>query len=149
MDAKIIFESIVAGLAAQVIVGWISPFTPLLTGFIAGVVSRNEKEGTVVGFVIGLATSFGFVLRSYLKLTLPYIYPTTTFLSHTGHFGTYLIVFLMVFIGIIGGMVGGSMTQRFMERSYRRGEIMGEVKGRIKSSNSRSTIDGKPKSRQG
>lgn len=132
MGKKIIFESIVVGLAAQVAVGWISPFTPLLTGFVAGIVARNEKEGTIAGIIVGILTATGFIVRLYLNLSLPYIYPTATFLAHYGGAGTGLIVVVMVVIAAIGGRVGGSVIQRAMENSYRHGEMIGEAEYRAK-----------------
>jgi hypothetical protein len=134
MRLKIAIESLVVGLAAQVAVGWISPFTPLLTGFVAGVVDGNEKEGMYVGFLVGIITVIGFVVRAHLSLNLPYIYPTETFLSNTGAWGQYLIIIVMLALGTIGGRVGGAVMQRSSELSYKRGQSFGEAKRMIEKS---------------
>ena len=128
VDIKRALEGIVVGLIAQALVGWVSPFTPILTGFLSGVVMRSERDGTITGFVLGAATSVGFVARMYFNLGLPYLYPTTEFLSKAGYLGTYVVVLVMVFAGIIGGKVGGSLMQRSAERGFQRGEIVGELK---------------------
>ena len=128
VDIKHALESIVVGLIAQALVGWISPFTPVLTGFLSGVVIRSERDGTVTGFVLGTLTAIGFVVRIYFNLGLPYLYPTTAFLSKAGYLGTYVVVLVMIFAGIIGGKVGGSLMQRSAERGFQRGEIVGELR---------------------
>lgn len=130
MGMKTIFESIVVGFAAQVLVGWISPFTPLLTGFVAGIVTKDRKEGTLAGSIVGLATAVGFVLREYFELSLSYIYPTTEFLARAGVMGVLAIFAMMVIIGTIGGRVGGSVMQGSIENSYRHGRLVGEAKRR-------------------
>lgn len=128
VNIKLALESIVVGIMAQAIVGWVSPFTPILTGFLAGVVIKNERDGTVTGFAIGALTAIGFVVRRYMNLNLPYLYPTSTFLGNFGDLGTYAIVLVMIFAGIIGGKVGGSLMQRSVTNGYQRGAIVGELK---------------------
>lgn len=128
VNIKLALESIVVGLIAQAVLGWVSPFTPILTGFLSGIIIRNEQDGTITGFAIGTLTAVGFVVRMYLNLGLPYIYPTAAFLSRVGGLGIYVIVLVMILAGIIGGKVGGSLMQKSVERGYRRGEIVGELK---------------------
>ena len=128
MEIKRALEGIVVGLIAQALVGWISPFTPVLSGFLSGVVTRNERDGTLTGFVLGTATAVGFVARMYFNLGLPYLYPTAAFLSKAGPLGTYVVVLVMIFAGIIGGKVGGSLMQRSAESGFQRGEIVGELR---------------------
>ena len=130
MGKKVLLESIVVGLAAQVVVGWISPFTPLLTGFVAGIVTRDEKEGTTAGAAVGILTAIGFIVRYYINLSLPYIYPTTAFIVHYGETGTAIILMTMVVIAAVGGRVGGSVVHRTMESSYMHGEMVGEIKSK-------------------
>lgn len=128
VNIKLALESMVVGIIAQAVVGWISPFTPILTGFLSGVVIKNERDGTVTGFAIGALTAIGFVVRMYLNLNLPYLYPTATFLGNFGDLGTYVIVLVMIFAGIVGGKVGGSLMQRSVTTGYQRGAIVGELK---------------------
>lgn len=127
-DIKLFLESVIVGLVAQVTVGWISPFTPLLTGFISGVVVGKEKEGTLTGAVVGAITGITFLIRTHFNLALLYIYPTASFISRTGQLGVYFVVAGMIFAGLLGGKVGGSLMARAIERSYARGENVGELK---------------------
>ena len=128
MDIKRALEGIVVGVVAQALIGWVSPFTPIITGFLSGVVMRSERDGTVTGFVLGAATAIGFVVRMYFNLGLPYLYPTAEFLSKVGYLGTYVIVLVMIFAGIIGGKFGGSLMQRSIESGFQSGEIVGELR---------------------
>ncbi len=132
MGLKSALESFVVGLVVQVAIGWISPFTPLIAGFVAGILDRNEKEGTIVGFFVGLAIAFGFVLRIYLNLAIPYIYPTAVFLEGAGIWGVAIIVIAMIALGTIGGRVGGAVIRRTVEDRYMHGEMAGEVRKEIR-----------------
>ena len=127
-DIKLALESIVVGLVAQITVGWISPFTPLLAGFVSGVVVGKEKDGTMTGAVVGAITGITFIIRVHFNLALLYIYPTASFLSRTGAMGVYIVAFGMIFAGLLGGKVGGSLMSRAVSRSYLRGENFGEMK---------------------
>ncbi len=118
-------------MTAQVVFGWISPFTPLLTGFMAGMVVHDENEGSKVGFLVGLITAAGFYLREYLGFGLPYVYPTQSFMAYAGMNGQIVIGVIMLLLGFIGGRVGGSVMQRALQASYDRGLMFGEAKRTI------------------
>jgi uncharacterized membrane protein len=145
MGIKTILESTVVGLAAQVIVGWITPFTLVFTGLVAGIVSRDEREGTISGFIVGLLVGAGFVIRWYLRLGITYTYPAAEAVTRLGDYGVYIVALIMILLGVVGGRVGGSIMQRAMNESYSRGKTVGEGK-RIAGSYERK--DGERKRRR-
>ncbi len=128
MGARIIIESAIVGLAAQAVVGWVTPLALVFTGFIAGAVAHNRHNGTIAGLIVGATTGFGFIVRWHFNFEITYLYPAMRLVGMLGPYGVYIIALVMLVLGVVGGAVGGSVVQRYAEESYVHGELVGENK---------------------
>ncbi len=126
MGWRVVFEGVVVGLAAQVLVGWVSPFSLLFTGLMAGLVTRNRHDGLASGVTVGAVVGLGFMARYYLGFGIAYLYPAAQAIDVLGVLGVAIIALIMFVLGTVGGTAGGSLMQRTIEDSYRHGEMFGE-----------------------
>ena len=131
-------ECVVLGVAVQLVVGWITPFTLIFTGLVVGFAARDKKTGAVAGLIVGIIIAIGFMLRTYLSLQISYYYPVSSALNLLGPAGSYIVALIMIVCGLLGGYVGGSMIQGYMEESFRRGESAGAVERTAKRIDARA-----------
>ena len=128
MKSRAIAKGIIVGTIVQLVVGWITPITLVFTGFLAGMVARDEEAGTIAGTVIGVLAGAVSMISAYLNFQILYLFPISPVFESLGPFGIYFMALLMIGLGLIGGKMGGSMMQTSTKESYRHGRIYGEGK---------------------
>ncbi|MDE1857301.1 MAG: hypothetical protein KGH98_04475 [Candidatus Micrarchaeota archaeon] len=132
MNFKAIAEAVIIGTALQAVIGWDHPLTLVFTGFVAGVIARDKRSGTISGLAVGIINCAGLLLWTSAGLPIPFIDPAEQLVDALGTTAIYGIAASMVAFGLAGGYIGGAVVQGWIEDSYRRGVNLGEAKKEIR-----------------
>lgn len=134
MSLRNILSGAVVGLALQAIVGWAHPLTVVFTAFVAGLITRSERDGTLSGLIIGIVAGIGISTWAYIGFSVPFSNPAAQIIGALGSVGVYATAAAIVLFGFVGGRIGGSMMQKTIEESFRKGETAGTIRKQLKDS---------------